>query len=69
MINRLVQSTSGLIWFDDTDVTSLRGEALRRWRGNAAMVFQGFNLSPRLDVLSNVLVGASLEVTQLRRLC
>ena len=68
MINRLVQPSSGRILFDDVDVTSLRGEALRRWRGQAAMVFQGFNLAPRLDVLSNVLVGASLEVPQLRRL-
>jgi len=68
MINRMVTPTSGRILFDGIDVTRLRGEALRRWRGQAAMIFQGFNLAPRLDVLTNVLVGASLEVSQLRRL-
>ncbi|ODT14183.1 MAG: phosphonate ABC transporter ATP-binding protein [Kaistia sp. SCN 65-12] len=68
MINRLVEPTSGSILFGDTDVTRLRGRALRQWRGKAAMIFQGFNLSPRLDVLTNVLVGASLEVPQARRL-
>jgi len=68
MINRLVEPTTGRIHFDDADVTSLRGRDLRRWRGRAAMIFQGFNLAPRLDVLTNVLVGASLEVSQARRL-
>lgn len=68
MINRLVQPSSGRIMFDGVDVTKLRGEALRRWRGQAAMIFQNFNLAPRLDVLTNVLVGASLDVSQLRRL-
>ncbi len=68
MINRLVDPSAGQIIFDDVDITALRGEALRRWRGQAAMVFQSFNLAPRLDVLRNVLVGASLEVAQLRRL-
>lgn len=68
MINRLVEPTAGRIWFGGRDVTELRGEELRRWRGQAAMIFQGFNLAPRLDVLTNVLVGASLEVPQARRL-
>lgn len=68
MTNRLVEPSRGRILFDGTDVTALRGRALRIWRGRAAMIFQQFNLSPRLDVLSNVLVGLSREVPQLRRL-
>jgi phosphonate transport system ATP-binding protein len=38
-------------------VTQLRGIELRRWRARCAMVFQQFNLVPRLDVLTNVLLG------------
>ena len=57
MVNRLQEPSSGTIRFGTTDVTALRGQALRDWRCACAMVFQGFNLVPRLDVLTNVLMG------------
>ena len=57
MLNRLTDPTEGRIVFDGTDVTALRGRALRDWRMRCAMVFQQFNLVQRLDVLTNVLVG------------
>jgi phosphonate transport system ATP-binding protein len=57
MINRLVEPTSGRIMFDGIDVTRLKGSDLRAWRARAAMIFQQFNLVPRLDVLTNVLLG------------
>jgi phosphonate transport system ATP-binding protein len=57
MINRLVDPSEGRIVFDGVDVTGLRGRALREWRARAAMIFQQFNLVPRLDVLTNVLLG------------
>jgi phosphonate transport system ATP-binding protein len=57
MINRLVDPSEGRIVFDDIDVTGLRGRSLREWRARAAMIFQQFNLVPRLDVLTNVLLG------------
>jgi phosphonate transport system ATP-binding protein len=57
MINRLVDPSEGRIIFDGLDVTTLRGRALRQWRARAAMIFQQFNLVPRLDVLTNVLLG------------
>lgn len=57
MINRLQEPTSGAIRFGQTEVTALRGKALRDWRCACAMVFQQFNLIPRLDVLTNVLMG------------
>ena len=38
-------------------MTELAGKALRDWRTNCAMIFQQFNLIPRLDVLTNVLMG------------
>ncbi|RFB81245.1 phosphonate ABC transporter ATP-binding protein [Methylovirgula sp. 4M-Z18] len=57
MINRLDEPTSGTILFGDLDVTALRGAALRDWRRRCAMIFQQFNLTGRLDVLTNVLMG------------
>ena len=57
LTNRLIEPTSGRILYGDTDVSRLRGRALRRWRASAAMIFQQFNLVPRLDVLTNVLIG------------
>jgi len=57
MINRLIDPTSGRIVFDGTDVTRLKGQALRDWRCKSAMIFQQFNLVGRLDVLTNVMMG------------
>ena len=57
MINRLIEPSAGTIRHGDTDVTALKGKALRDWRTNCAMIFQQFNLIPRLDVLTNVLMG------------
>lgn len=61
MINRLGDSTSGDIIFregdEDIDVNNLRGLELRRWRAHCAMIFQQFNLVPRLDVITNALMG------------
>ncbi len=57
MINRLVRPSAGSIRFGGTEVTSLKGRELHRWRARAAMVFQQFNLVGRLDVLTNVVLG------------
>lgn len=57
MINRLADPTSGSIRFGQTEVSSLHGQALRNWQRDCAMIFQQFNLVPRLDVLTNVLLG------------
>ena len=57
MINRLTPATSGRILVDGTDVLTLKGAALRRWRRDCAMIFQQFNLVPRLDVVTNVMLG------------
>ena len=57
MINRLADPTSGTIAFSGRVVSSLRGAELRRWQSDCAMIFQQFNLVPRLDVLTNVLLG------------
>ena len=57
MINRLTDATSGQIMVEGRNVLSLAGAARRAWQANCAMIFQQFNLVPRLDVVSNVLHG------------
>ena len=57
LINRLIEADTGSIHYGTIDVTTLRGDDLRQWRARAAMIFQQFNLIPRLDVLTNVLTG------------
>jgi phosphonate transport system ATP-binding protein len=57
MINRLADTSEGSIHFGNIEVSSLRGGALRNWQRDCAMIFQQFNLVPRLDVLTNVLLG------------
>ena len=57
MINRLIDPSQGSILFGNAEVSSLSGSALRRWQRDCAMIFQQFNLVPRLDVLTNVLLG------------
>jgi len=57
MINRLIAPSAGTIHFRDMEVSSLEGAALRSWRSQCAMIFQQFNLAPRIDVLTNVLLG------------
>ncbi|NKK36949.1 phosphonate ABC transporter ATP-binding protein [Rhizobium leguminosarum bv. viciae] len=57
MINRLQEPSSGSIHFAGVEVSGLRGQALRNWQRECAMIFQQFNLVPRLDVLTNVMLG------------
>ncbi|WP_306029593.1 phosphonate ABC transporter ATP-binding protein [Stappia sp. MMSF_3263] len=57
MINRLIDPNGGRIIFDGVEVSALKGQALRNWQRDCAMIFQQFNLVPRLDVLTNVLLG------------
>jgi phosphonate transport system ATP-binding protein len=57
MINRLQEPSSGSIHFNGSEVSRLRGKALRNWQRDCAMIFQQFNLVPRLDVMTNVILG------------
>ena len=57
MTNRLLEPSDGQIIFQDTDVTALTGAKKRAWQSDCAMIFQQFNLVPRLDVLTNVILG------------
>lgn len=57
MLNRLSDATKGQILVDGTDILALKGVEKRAWQNRCAMVFQQFNLVPRMDVASNVLHG------------
>lgn len=57
MLNRLADPTDGSIIFNGRDITKLEGADKRKWQSDCAMIFQQFNLVPRLDVVSNVLHG------------
>ncbi|MEM6623834.1 MAG: phosphonate ABC transporter ATP-binding protein [Pseudomonadota bacterium] len=57
MMNRLTDATEGRIFYKGQDILSLKRGAMRSWQANCAMIFQQFNLVPRLDVVSNVLHG------------
>ena len=56
VINRLTDATSGAI-YGDQELLSFRGIDKRAWQARCAMIFQQFNLVPRMDVVSNVLFG------------
>ncbi|MDR0808766.1 MAG: phosphonate ABC transporter ATP-binding protein [Gemmobacter sp.] len=57
MMNRLLDATSGEIRVEGRDVLALKGAEARAWQSHCAMIFQQFNLVPRMDVASNVLHG------------
>ncbi|MFC2106107.1 phosphonate ABC transporter ATP-binding protein [Candidatus Bipolaricaulota bacterium] len=56
-MNRLIEPTSGKVYFDEVDVTVARSTQLRHVRRKIGMVFQQFNLVKRSSVLTNVLAG------------
>ncbi len=57
MINRLTEASRGSIQVNGRDILHLKGKEKRRWQRDCAMIFQQFNLVPRLDVVTNVLLG------------
>ena len=56
-INRMHDITSGSLTVDGTDVMSLSGKSLRRFRRKIGMIFQSFNLITRTTVIRNVLTA------------
>jgi phosphonate transport system ATP-binding protein len=57
MMNRLTDATSGEIVFEGRNVLALKGRDKRGWQSECAMIFQQFNLVPRIDVVTNVMFG------------
>lgn len=67
LIVKLAAPTSGKIYFDDTDVTKLKGEKLRLLRRKMQMVFQDpyASLNPRMKI--GDAVGHPLEIHRLAK--
>jgi len=57
VINRLTPATSGEVLVEGQNVLELKGRRKLSWQKDCAMIFQQFNLVPRLDVLTNVILG------------
>ncbi len=56
-INRLIEPTSGKVFWNEVDITAATGAELRKIRRQIGMVFQQFNLVKRSSVYTNVLTG------------
>jgi phosphonate transport system ATP-binding protein len=56
-INKMITITSGHLYVDNVDISSIRGEQLRMLRRSIGMIFQSFNLVKRMSVFNNVLTG------------
>lgn len=54
-VNRMHDISKGTLTVNDTNVSGLRGKALRHFRREIGMVFQSFNLVTRTTVIKNVL--------------
>jgi len=56
-INRLIEPTSGKVYWDDQDITAASGDEIRKIRRQIGMIFQQFNLVKRSSVFTNVMSG------------
>lgn len=56
-INRLVEPTSGDIFFNGENIVKIRQRDMRKVRCKMGMIFQEFNLVERMTVIDNVLSG------------
>jgi phosphonate transport system ATP-binding protein len=65
-INRLVEPSSGEVFFEGGDLVKLGSAELRLARRHIGMVFQEYNLVERLTVMENLLCGRLGYVSPLR---
>ena len=56
-INRMIDITSGQLLVDGTDVMTLKGHSMRRFRRKIGMIFQSYNLVTRSTAIKNVLTS------------
>jgi len=70
MLNGTIDATSGAIISmqgeAERNVVTLNSRQMREWRSQCGMIFQDFCLVPRLDVLTNVLLGRLSQTGTLR---
>jgi len=56
-INKIHDISSGQLFIDGIDISSIKGKELRLLRRSIGMIFQSFNLVKRSSVFTNVLSG------------
>ncbi len=71
MLNGTISASQGAILSNrpnqaDRDVVTLNSRQMREWRSECGMIFQDFCLVPRLDVLTNVLLGRLSQTSTLK---
>ncbi|GAA3886892.1 phosphonate ABC transporter ATP-binding protein [Gibbsiella dentisursi] len=71
MLNGTIPATDGEIINygangEQQDVIKLNSRQMRQWRTDCGMIFQDFCLVPRLDVLTNVLLGRLSQTSTLK---
>ncbi|MGX7052375.1 phosphonate ABC transporter ATP-binding protein [Leuconostoc palmae] len=54
-INRLNDITEGKLTVDGIEISKLKGQELRHYRRKVGMIFQSYNLVPRISVIKNVM--------------
>ena len=62
-INQMHTVTSGEIFVNGANVTTLKGNELRQFRRKIGMVFQSFNLVKRTTVIKNVLTARVADMS------
>ena len=68
LVNRLEEPTTGTVFVDGTDITSLSGKRLHEARRRIGVIFQGFNLLSNRTTLHNVALPLELDhVTRAER--
>lgn len=66
VLNRLTTETEGKVFAGSINILELKGSEKRQWQSQCAMIFQQFNLVPRLDVITNVILGRLFYQSTLR---
>lgn len=56
-LNKLIDYSSGKIFFEDKEIKDINKKELRKLRTNIGMIFQHYNLVERSSVIENVLHG------------
>ena len=65
-INRMIDVTGGELIVDGTNVMSLHGRAMRRYRRKIGMIFQSYNLVTRSTAIKNVLTSMVPDMSFIR---
>ncbi|MEZ5534849.1 MAG: glycine betaine/L-proline ABC transporter ATP-binding protein ProV [Thiolinea sp.] len=67
LLNRLIEPTSGHVYYDGTDIAKMsKKELMTLRRRHMSMVFQSFALMPHMNIIDNVAFGLELSGVPLK---